>query len=94
MVEKLKTQEIPDIVKGLDGWTLDSTLTSISKQFKFKDFSQAWGFMSQVALLAEKMNHHPDWSNVWNTVSIKLNTHDFGGLSTLDIKLAKAIDAL
>ena len=67
----------------------------LQKQFKFKDFSEAFSFMTRVAFLAEKMNHHPDWSNVYNTVSIRLNTHDAGGVITeKDRKLASAIDSL
>ena len=64
------------------------------REFKFKDFNQAWGFMTRVALLAEKMDHHPDWSNVWNTVRIALSTHDVGGLSDNDVRLAQAINQL
>jgi 4a-hydroxytetrahydrobiopterin dehydratase len=68
---------------------------SLKKAFKFKDFKEAFGFMTQVALIAEKMDHHPNWSNVYNTVSIELSTHDAGNKVTeLDRKLAKAIDAL
>ena len=68
---------------------------SLQQQFKFKDFSEAFSFMTRVAFLAEKMNHHPDWANVYNTVTIKLNTHDAGGVVTeKDRKLAAAIDAL
>ena len=66
--------------------------SAISKTFTFKDFVAAWGFMSRVALLAEKRNHHPDWRNVWNKVEITLSTHDAGGLSTLDFELARTID--
>ncbi|MGK7393768.1 MAG: 4a-hydroxytetrahydrobiopterin dehydratase [Candidatus Cyclobacteriaceae bacterium M3_2C_046] len=67
----------------------------LMKTFEFKDFVQAFGFMSQVAILAEKMNHHPNWSNVYNTVSFELNTHDAGNKVTdKDKKLAEAIDAL
>jgi 4a-hydroxytetrahydrobiopterin dehydratase len=64
------------------------------KSFKFKTFRQAWGFMSQVALLAEKADHHPEWFNVYNRVDITLSTHECGGLSGRDIALAKAIDAV
>jgi 4a-hydroxytetrahydrobiopterin dehydratase len=67
---------------------------AIQRDFAFADFSEAWGFMARVALLAEKQDHHPEWSNVWNRVSITLATHDAGGLSLRDIKLAQAIDAL
>jgi 4a-hydroxytetrahydrobiopterin dehydratase len=67
---------------------------AIQRDFAFADFSAAWGFMSRVALLAEKQDHHPEWSNVWNRVSITLSTHDAGGLSARDLTLAQAIDAL
>ena len=68
---------------------------SLQQQFKFKNFIEAFSFMTRVAFLAEKMNHHPDWSNVYNTVTIKLNTHDAGSVVTeKDRKLAAAIDAL
>lgn len=67
----------------------------LQRQFKFKDFSEAFAFMTRVAFIAEKMNHHPDWSNVYNTVTIRLNTHDAGGVVTeKDHKLAAAIDKL
>jgi 4a-hydroxytetrahydrobiopterin dehydratase len=68
---------------------------SLKRVFKFKDFKEAFGFMTQVALIAEKMDHHPTWSNVYNTVNIELSTHDAGNkVTALDKKLAKAIDAL
>ena len=73
-------------------WTLGED--RITRAFAFKDFNAAWGFMSRVALLAERHDHHPEWSNAWNKVSIALTTHDAGGLSARDVKLAKAIDAL
>jgi 4a-hydroxytetrahydrobiopterin dehydratase len=76
----------------LNGWKLKKD--SLHKAFKFKDFSQAFGFMTRVALEAEKLNHHPDWKNAYNTVSISLSTHDAGGLTQLDFKLAKLIDTL
>ena len=65
-----------------------------TRRFVFADFAEAWGFMTRVALLAEKADHHPEWSNVWNKVDITLSTHDAGGLSARDIELAKAIDRL
>ena len=68
---------------------------SLHQQFKFRNFSEAFSFMTRVAFLAEKMNHHPDWSNVYNTVNIRINTHDAGGVVTeKDRKLAAAIDEL
>ena len=73
-------------------WTL--TADRMTRQLVFRDFVEAFGFMSRVALLAEKRGHHPNWSNVYNRVSIELTTHDLGGLSDLDADLATAIDAL
>jgi 4a-hydroxytetrahydrobiopterin dehydratase len=79
---------------GLPNWKPDAAGKSIHRELRFGDFSEAWGFMNRVALLAESQNHHPDWSNVWNTVRITLSTHDAGGLTGKDITLARAIDAL
>jgi 4a-hydroxytetrahydrobiopterin dehydratase len=74
-------------------WTEENN--RLKKTFKFKDFTEAFGFMTKVALVAEKMNHHPSWTNAWNTVSFELSTHDAGDVVTeKDKKLAKAIDAL
>ena len=84
--------EIGDALADLQGWKRAGS--AISKTFTFKDFVAAWGFMSRVALLAEKRNHHPDWRNVWNKVEITLTTHDAGGLSTLDFELARTIDRM
>ena len=77
---------------ALAAWDISGT--ALHRDFVFRDFSQAWGFMSRVALLAEQHAHHPDWSNVWNRVSITLTTHDAGGLTAKDIALARAIDGL
>ena len=74
----------------LPGWRHEGS--SIAKEFSFADFSEAWGFMCRVALLAEKSEHHPEWANVWNKVRIALTTHDAGGLSERDFVLAKAIE--
>lgn len=76
------------------GWTLDRERDAISRDFKFDDFTAAFAFMTRVALWAEKWNHHPEWSNVYNRVSITLTTHDVGGLSALDMKLARKIDTI
>ena len=84
--------EIQENLNQLKNWTLEGN--AIQKEFKFKDFISAFAFMTQVAFHAEKLNHHPDWKNVYNTVSIKLNTHDAGGLTELDFKLAKLIDKI
>ena len=76
----------------LPNWSIHQQ--SISRELVFRDFNEAFGFMSRVALLAESRNHHPNWSNVYNRVSISLSTHDLGGLSDLDVELAAAIDQL
>lgn len=94
MVKKLSDAERADLLPGLPEWALDTARDGIARSFRFKDFSQAFGFMARVALLAEKADHHPEWSNVWNRVDILLTTHDAGGLSMRDIEMAKAIDAL
>jgi 4a-hydroxytetrahydrobiopterin dehydratase len=79
---------------ALNGWSEVSGKDAIAKTFKFKNFSEAFGFMSRVALAAEKMDHHPDWKNVYDTVEIELSSHDIGGISERDIKLAGIIDKL
>jgi 4a-hydroxytetrahydrobiopterin dehydratase len=79
---------------GLPDWRETDGRDAISRKFVFKDFNQAFGFMSRNALMAEKMDHHPEWSNVYNRVEITLSTHDAGGLSERDVKLAKFIDGL
>ena len=76
----------------LQGWSMVSGRDAITKGFKFKDFNAAFGFMTRVALMAEKMDHHPEWSNAYNRVEITLSTHDAGGLTERDIRLAKFID--
>ena len=77
---------------ALDGWTYDAQKRVITKSFSFKNFSEAWGFMSRTALLAEKMNHHPEWFNVYNRVDVTMTTHDADGVTPLDIDLAAAMD--
>lgn len=76
------------------GWEIAEDQAGMSKSFKFKDFSEAWGFMSRAALWCEKLNHHPEWSNTYNTVEVTLTTHDTGGLSDKDATLAEKMDAL
>ena len=83
-----------DLAAASPAWTLSADATAISRQFKGKNFTHAWAFMSTVAIEAEKLNHHPEWSNVYRTVDIRLTTHDTGGLSNLDAALAGKIDAL
>ncbi len=94
MVAKLAAAERAALATDLPAWRMVEGRDAIARQFTFANFSQAWGFMSRVALLAEQQDHHPEWSNVWNKVEIVLTTHDADGLSGRDVKLAKAIDAL
>jgi len=88
--KKLSGSELDDIVKNLHGWELKDG--KLQKSFKFSNFVEAFGFMTKIALKAEKINHHPEWSNVYNTVAVKLSTHDTDGITDFDIKLAKIID--
>ena len=76
------------------GWTMVDGRDAVHKTYVFKNFVEAWGFMSQAAIWAEKLNHHPEWSNVYKTVEVTLTTHDTGGLSVLDAKLAAKMDQL
>jgi 4a-hydroxytetrahydrobiopterin dehydratase len=94
MIAKLTDDERAAALAELPGWTYDPQRDAISRRFTFADFSAAFGFMTRVALAAEKADHHPEWSNVWNRVDILLTTHDCAGLSKRDVKLAYAIDSL
>ncbi len=91
-VEKFSQEQIASGLQELDGWDRLPDKDAIIRTFTFKNFSQAWAFMSRAALLAEKMNHHPEWFNVYNRVEVTLNTHDVGGLSALDFKMARLMD--
>jgi 4a-hydroxytetrahydrobiopterin dehydratase len=93
-VAKLADQEIAAALARLPGWSRVDGRSAIAKKFQFADFNAAWGFMCRVALAAEKQNHHPEWFNVWNRVEITLSTHDAGGLSARDVKLAEAIEQI
>jgi 4a-hydroxytetrahydrobiopterin dehydratase len=94
MVEQLSEAERADALDGLPDWDYDEGRDAISRKILFKDFPEAFAFMTRVALIAEKMDHHPEWTNVWNRVEITLTTHDAGGLSPNDIEMAEAIDDL
>jgi 4a-hydroxytetrahydrobiopterin dehydratase len=94
MVEQLSEAERADALDGLPDWDYDEARDAIARTFTFADFSEAFAFMTRVALLAEKANHHPEWSNVWNRVEITLTTHDAGGLSGRDVEMAEAIEEL
>jgi 4a-hydroxytetrahydrobiopterin dehydratase len=94
MVEKLDDGERRAAIDGLSGWADVKDRDAIHKTFTFQDFSEAFGFMTRAALVAEKMDHHPEWFNVWNRVDVTLSTHDAGGLTARDIKLAAAMDQI
>ncbi len=91
-VQKLSAKELQERLATLDGWVLDHG--KLYREFKFPNFIQAFGFMSQVALIAEAMNHHPEWFNVYNRVRIHLATHEAGGISDKDVELANKISVL
>lgn len=91
-MEKLTDAQIAEHMNALPNWELEND--RIKRTFKFENFVEAFGWMSSVALVAERMNHHPEWRNVWATVEVELSTHDAGGLTELDMKLAAAMDAL
>ena len=93
-VAELTEAERQSALADLSEWSLSREGKAIERKLEFDDFSEAWGFMSRVALLADSHDHHPEWFNVYNTVEITLTTHDAGGLSERDVKMAKAIDAL
>ena len=82
------------VLEDIPNWSVVNGRDAIEREFLFNDFNEAFGFMTRVALLAEQQNHHPEWFNVWNKVHIVLTTHDAGGLSERDIRLAKDIDGL
>ena len=92
MIEKLGDAAIEKRLSQAAGWALAADRRSISRSFRFADFNQAFGFMTRVALAAEKADHHPEWSNVYNRVEVRLTTHDAGGLTARDFDLAAAIN--
>lgn len=93
-IAELTENERESALAELSGWSLAREGKAIERRFTFADFSEAFAFMTRVALLANEHDHHPEWSNVYNRVEIVLTTHDAGGLSTRDVAMAKAIDAL
>ena len=94
MIEQLADDERAAALDALGEWDYDDARDALVRSFVFADFVEAFGFMTRVAILAEKADHHPEWSNVYNRVDVLLTTHDAGGLSTRDVALATAIDAL
>lgn len=94
MIDRLSAKQRDDALANLPGWHMVDGRDAITRTFTFADFSQAFGFMTRAALVAEKMDHHPEWSNVYKTVSVTLSTHEAGGLTVRDIELATAMDRL
>ena len=90
--EKLSPQAVDEALKELDGWNVADGGAAIARTFDFRNFSEAFAFMTRAALAAEKMDHHPDWSNVYKTVEVKLSTHDRGGVTELYVKLARQMN--
>jgi len=93
-VSKLDDKARGDALASLPEWTFDAQADCIRRTLRFADFAEAFGFMTRVAIVAEKADHHPEWFNVYNRVEILLTTHDAGGLSQRDVDLARAIDAM
>jgi 4a-hydroxytetrahydrobiopterin dehydratase len=91
VAKKLDQAEIREALAELRGWTLEDG--KLHREYRFRDFNEAFGFMTRVALEAERRNHHPEWSNVWNRVVVDLTTHDAGGLTTNDVELARVMEA-
>jgi 4a-hydroxytetrahydrobiopterin dehydratase len=94
LAERLSAEARRSALKELSGWKDIPGREAIARTFTFKDFNEAFGFMSRAALVAEKSDHHPEWRNVYKTVEVVLSTHDAGGVTALDIALAKAMDAI
>ena len=90
MPDLLTNDALAEVLADLDGWSLVEDGTAIEAEFRFKGFNAAFGFMTRVALAAERQNHHPEWSNVYNRVTIRWTTHSEGGVTELDVKLARA----
>ena len=94
MAQRLSAEAKEAALNGLPGWAAASGRDAMTRTFTFKDFNEAFGFMCRVALVAEKRDHHPEWRNVYRTVEVTLATHDAGGVTMLDIELARTMDAI
>ena len=92
MIKKLTKTEVARKLKRLSGWKMVKGRTAITKTFKFKDFMQAFGWMTSMAIYAEKKDHHPEWFNVYSTVVVTLSTHDSGGVTKLDLDMAQEMN--
>jgi 4a-hydroxytetrahydrobiopterin dehydratase len=93
-MSRLSASERAEALAALSRWSEVEGRDAIARTFTFKNFNQAWGFMSRVALIAEKLDHHPEWFNVYGRVEVTLSTHDVGGLSELDLRMARAMDTI
>jgi 4a-hydroxytetrahydrobiopterin dehydratase len=91
-IAKLDTDEVTRLLAQLPGWTLEGG--KLHREYRFANFIEAFGVMTSVALIAERMDHHPEWFNVWNTVRVDLTTHDAGGITTKDFELAAAMERI
>ena len=94
MAELVEITALPEKIAELPGWQLRDDGKAIMRQFRFTNFNAAFGFMTRAAITAEKMNHHPEWANVYNRVDVTLTTHDRGGITNLDLDLARAMNAM
>src|SRR5258708_31905172 len=94
MVQKLSAEARKSALMGLSGWSEVTGREAIERTFAFKDFNEAFGFMTRAALVAEKSDHHPEWRNVYKTVEVVLSTHDAGGVTSRDVELAQAMNAI
>ena len=94
MAQRLDEAARKDIPVRLPAWRMVDGRDAVTRTFTFKDFNAAFGFMTRAALVAERMNHHPEWFNVWSRVEVTLATHDAGGLTERDLKLAEAMDSI
>lgn len=94
MADRLTDAARSEALSTLSAWKQHPDRDAIRRTFRFENFNQAWGFMSRVALVAEKLDHHPEWTNVWNRVEVTLTTHDAGGLTMLDVRLARAMERI
>jgi 4a-hydroxytetrahydrobiopterin dehydratase len=92
--DKLDSTAISKKLATVSQWNIDAGETALTRSFQFKNFSEAFGFMARAALVAEKLDHHPEWKNVYRTVDVRLTTHDAGGLTELDFDLAGAMDTI
>ena len=94
MAKSLSDAERKELLPALDGWSMVEGRDAIAKTFRFADFNEAFGWMTRVALAAERMDHHPEWRNAWRTVEVTLTTHSAGGLTRRDVELAQIMDRL